>query len=235
LLFADDLKVILRSQDANGQGVLDAISQRVKDVILGLNTAKSHLMHIGPGEPAPLTLISPSRTQTPLDRVNSVKDFGIIFNSTLTPGDQVQIAVLQALQRIFLARRNFVNITLYIFRNTFSTIARPLLENCLQAWTSWLRRDINAIEGVLRLATRMVVGLSQLPYHERLHRLGTFSMERRMLRGDLIEVFRMFNGNTRVNPWDFFDPLPEGMERRRHPWAIYKSRANTESRRRLFV
>jgi len=81
----------------------------------------------------------------------------------------------------------------------------------------------------------MVVGLSQLPYHERPQRLGTLSMERRMLRGDLIEVFRMFNGNTRVNPWDFFEPLPEGMERRRHTWASYKPRANTKSRRCFFA
>jgi len=47
----------------------------------------------------------------------------------------------------------------------------------------------------------MVVGLSQLPYPERLQRRGTFSIERRMLRDDLIEIFLMFNGNIRVNPY----------------------------------
>ena len=39
--------------------------------------------------------------------------------------------------------------------------------------------------------TRMVPGMRNFSYEDRLERLGLFSLERRRLRGDLIEMFKI--------------------------------------------
>ena len=47
------------------------------------------------------------------------------------------------------------------------------------------------LEGVQRRATKMIPSLRNLSYEERLKRLGMFSLRRRRLRGNNIEVFKM--------------------------------------------
>ena len=45
---------------------------------------------------------------------------------------------------------------------------RPLLENCMQAWTPWTDSDINLLESVQVRAIRMKSGLRGVTYIEML-------------------------------------------------------------------
>ena len=45
----------------------------------------------------------------------------------------------------------------------------------------------------------MIPSLRNLSNKERLKRLGMFSLRRRRIRGDMIEVFKMIHGNDKVN------------------------------------
>ena len=55
------------------------------------------------------------------------------------------------------------------------------------------------LEGVQRRATKMIPNLINLYYKEILKMLGMFSLRRRRLRGDMIEVLKMIHGIDKVN------------------------------------
>ena len=48
--------------------------------------------------------------------------------------------------------------------------------------------------------TKMVEGMRNFPYEERLERLNIHSLQTKRVRGDLIEVFKWVKGINGINP-----------------------------------
>jgi len=62
-----------------------------------------------------------------------------------------------------------------------------------------LRKDVDCLEKVQRRATKLVRGLKDKSYEDRLRILGITSLEERRNRGDLIQVFRIVKGFDKVD------------------------------------
>ena len=99
---------------------------------------------------------------------------------------------------INMINRTFVNKDSAILLRLYQSLVRPKLEYCVQAWRPHVRKDIDLFEKVQKRAIRLIVRDKSLSYYQRLKKLGLTSLETRRLRGDLIEVFKIFKGFCQI-------------------------------------
>ena len=117
--------------------------------------------------------------------------------------------------------------------NVYVSHIRPKLEYCSCVWNLGYLEDLRQLERVQRRWTRSVVGLEETPYGERLRLLDLFSMQGRLLRADLIMVWKIFNGLCAISPDQVFTMNPSS--RRGHSLKIFLPRSNLEIRKRSFA
>ena len=63
------------------------------------------------------------------------------------------------------------------------------------------------LDKIQRRATKLIPGLRDLTYEERLKECGLTTLETRRLRGDQIEVFKILNGYENIYSNPFFSKL----------------------------
>ena len=113
-------------------------------------------------------------------------------------------------------------------------LVRPHLEYAVQAWSPWLKKDIELLESVQRRATKMIQGFRDLSYEERIRRLHLTTLEERRRRGDNIEMFKILKGLECVDPSHFFELAGANTRTRGHALKLRKRHSRLDSRKFFF-
>ena len=115
----------------------------------------------------------------------------------------------------------------------YKAIVRPHLEYCIQAWSPYLRKDIDMLEKIQRRATKLIPELRDLRYEERLKECGLTTLETRRLRGDQIEVFKILNGYENIDSNIFFE-IKKSKITRGHNFTLVKKQSRLDVRKYSF-
>jgi len=167
--------------------------------------------------------------------VQEERDLGITVTNNLKPSSQCAKAAAKAMQVLGPIKRNFVLKDEEDFRLLFNGYVRPHLKYCVSTWSSYLRKDIECLEKVQRRATKLVKGIKDKSYEDRLKMLGITSLEKRTVRGDMIQVFRIVKGFDLLNIENFFE-LDDGGGHalRGHKWKLKVKRSRLQLRKCFF-
>ncbi|MGL5706676.1 MAG: reverse transcriptase domain-containing protein, partial [Aeromonas sp.] len=227
-LFADDVKLVNNlGRDALVED-LEVVLRWSRKWDLPLNQQKCQLLA---NEGKHIT-IEASDEQWELSSQQQVKDLGIIVSMDLKWGSQCVRAANTARGALFRLKAVLTNRSPEVFLPLYKSLVRPHLEYCVQAWSPYLKKDIDTLEGVQRLATRMIQGLAGKSYQDRLIHLDLFSLSRRRLRGDLIEAFKIVRGLSEVCSDMFVGPPRSGT--RGHSLKLFKPRSRLLLRSKFF-
>ena len=233
LKFADDLKVFKVIRDVDDQNAfqsdLDKLVKWSEAWQMKFNISKCKVMHVGRVK----RIASYKMGGNEMTKTASERDLGIMVNSKLSASDQVMVARKKALRMLGTINRSVSYKSAEVITKLYGAFVRPHLEYCVQAWSPTYMKDSWLIERVQKRATKMINGISNLEYEDRLKMLDMFSLKYRRLRGDLIEVYKFVHGQHigyLKNLFDF-DREPRG---RCHQYKLIVKQSRTRLRQSFF-
>ena len=121
---------------------------------------------------------------------------GVITSEDHKWEKQCSKAVNKANRMLGMIKCHFIDRSKETIISLYKSPVRPPLEFCCQTWSPYYKKDINLIEGVQRRATKLVTGMKELNYDDRLKQLGLQRLEGRRMRSDLTETFKIVNRST---------------------------------------
>lgn len=207
-LFADDVKLLVGPcmQDIV-QTDLDELSEWEDTWKLKFNVDKCKVLHCGRNN----TKFKYKLNNKDLDEITEERDLGVVFNQSFDFSNHILSIISKANQKIGWVLRNIQSRDAFVITRVYKTLIRPHVEYCTQAWAPVARHGnwsmILKLEGVQRKITRIVHGLGELSYKNRLETLGLTTLLERRMRGDLIETFKILNGSSKYGA-EFYNISP---------------------------
>ena len=130
----------------------------------------------------------------------SILSFSYILEyNDLKPSKQCAEAARRASVVLGQVSRAFMYRDRITFLKLYTQFIRCHLEFAIPAWSPWTATDIEILEKVQRRAVNLISGLKGGNYKEKLVELGILSLEKRRIRYDLIQTYKILSGIDQVD------------------------------------
>ena len=117
----------------------------------------------------------------------------------------------------------------------YTAFVRPHFEYAIQFWSSPnYNKDQNLSERAQRRATKLIPTLRNLSYEERLKQLNMFTLHKRRVTGDMIEVFKILNKFDKINPEVVLFETKNALITRSNSMKLKVQKYNTITRKSYF-
>ena len=205
-LFADDAKIMRKIEtiaDSRAlQDDLNILYNWSQTWGMKFNAKKCKSLEMGSSARRPTTVYTLG--QDHITKTTEEKDLGVIIQDNLSPNKHINKIVRETYSLLKNIRVAFHYLDEEMVKKLIVSMIRPRLEYAVVVWSPHKKKDINKIERIQRAATKMIPSLKDVPYEERLKRLGLPTLKERRERGDMIAVFRATIGAENIDRDDLF-------------------------------
>ena len=202
-LFADDTKVYKEISSESDilslQADIDALDEWSETWQIKFNASKCKCMHLGKNNKQHEYSMGKGDSTNKIENTKEEKDLGVLFDNELRFTSHIQEKVKKANQTVGIIRNTFQCLDKEVFLPLYKSLIRPHLEYAAIIWRPYLKKDILAIENVQRRATKLVTGLREMPYQERLKKLGLPTLNYRRDRADMVNLYKMIHKYDEVD------------------------------------
>ena len=237
-LYADDTKIysaINSTQDSTElQEEIDALYEWSIKWQLQFHPDKCHVLQLGSRRELNNYTMGNENNITHLEITEEEKDLGVIVDSKLKFSKHCDKVVNSANKLLGIMRRNFTFIDIKNFNLIYKGIVRPVIEYASSVYNPILQKDIEKIESIQRRGTKMVIGLGNKTYQERLRCLNLPTLTYRRHRGDMIQVYKYLHNCYSVDQNSML-PLAERFITRGHSLKLEKTRSKLNVRAHFFT
>ena len=220
--FADDTKLLRKVPVAYTYTLQDDLHNLYEwstDWQLLFNKSKYRCLHVGNNNPQYDYFIGGERIET----TEVEKDLGVHICKSLSSSHHVAETTKKANRILDAIRRTYTFKAKENILQLYKTLVRPILEYAQSAWSPYLQKDINKIEGVQCRALKMIEGFKNLPYPERLNRCNLLTLDDRRNRADLIQVFKFLNGYSDVDSKKLFQKQVQQYNTQNHSHMLKRT------------
>ena len=237
-VFADDLKLYfpLRNPSnaiSTAQNDIDIIYETALSWGLKLNVSKCSVLRCGPSNPDQLQRFYRIGGNV-LPFVSFSPDLGITVDLSLKFHMHISQVVGKAAGLAANILRSTCNRQPEFMRELFITHVRPILDYSSCVWNTGYILDLKKLESVQRSWTRNVAGLEDSPYSERLRSLELYSIKGRLIRADILKVWKIFHGKSSILPDEIFSLSPL-LNTRGHGFKLSHERCRLAVRQKFFA
>lgn len=237
-MFADDTKIFntIKTQADNQdlQDDLNILEEWCLKWQLRLHPEKCKLLHVGRENVPPWSY---QLGDTGVSCVDLEKDIGVTIDNKLKFEEHLMEKVNKANAMMGVIRRTFQFLDSRSFVVLYKAMVRSFFDYASPVWQPYSKGLIEKMESVQRRATKLVPGMKDLTYPQRLRKIGIPTLRYRMLRADMIEIYKMLHGYYDESACSIISlrrDTTQQMDTRGHSLKLFQKQATLNRRKEFF-